>query len=235
MDTKGAAEASSPPESAEAVETVVIEAGHGYVDLLDDEDVHIPEPDEEMIEAVQDFCEDYGIDYQLLHVADDTSSDLTAEQLDSKHETVDEYLKKWSLDPDQVSWESEAASVWEDGWYEHQDIENVAGSSKNVPFTCAALDAAMTAEKLSETDYTSIPAADLAVTQHDENLPVPSIGGYSSFHGYEGQETSHGIQEELYDRGVLETQTWKQSGNLEYNPEEKTAEELVGELEEVVL
>lgn len=235
MDTKGAAEASSPPAPAEPVETVVIEAGHGYVDLLDDEEVHIPGPDEEMIKAVQDFCEDYGIEYQLVHVADDTSSDLSAEQLDSKENTVDEYLEKWSKKPDQISWESEAAAVWEDEWYDHQDIEGVTGDSKNVPFTCAALDAAMTAEKLGETDYTSIPAADLAVTQHDENLPVPSIGGYSSFQGYDSQEKSHEIQEELYELGVLENPTWEQSANLEYNPGEKTPGELVEDLEEVVL
>ncbi len=234
MDAKEFPESSIAQASTDQVETVVIEAGHGYVDLLDDSSVDKPAPDEEMVYAVQDVLDEYGVDYQLVHIADDTSGDLNPEQMASKHEIVGDYLEDWSIEPEQVCWESEAASVWENGWKDYQGLDNVKGSSKNVPFTCAALDAAMTAEKLDETDQTSIPGADLAVTQHDENLPVPSIGGYSSFQGYEGQITSHQIQEELYKLGALEDKTWSQGSNLEYNPEEKTVDELAQELEEVI-
>ena len=234
MDAKEFPESSIDQASKDQVETVVIEAGHGYVDLLDASSVDKPAPDEEMVYAVQDVLDEYGVDYQLVHIADDTSGDLNPEQMASKHEIVGDYLEDWSIEPEQVCWESEAASVWENGWKDYQGLDNVKGSSKNVPFTCAALDAAMTAEKLDETDQTSIPGADLAVTQHDENLPVPSIGGYSSFQGYEGQITSHQIQEELYKLGALEDKTWSQGSNLEYNPEEKTVDELAQELEEVI-
>lgn len=217
-----------------SVETVVLEAGHGYVDLLDDPTVDIPVPNQEMIQVVQDFCQDYGIDYKFIHVADDTDGSLSQDQVDSKDQIVDEYLEKWNCEPDEICWESEAAEVWENEWSDYQSIEGVSGSSKNVPFSCAALDAAMTAEKLGETDLTSIPSADLAVTQHDENLPVPSMSGYSSFHKYKGQETSHEIQESLYDLGALETPSRTQKSNFEYNPEQKSVEELLEGLEEVI-
>ena len=217
-----------------SVETVVHEIGHGYVDLLDDPGVVIPPPNEELVGVIQDLCQDYGIDYKLIHIADDTDESLSKDQIDSKEDIVDSYLEKWSYTPDEICWESEAADVWENDWTDYQSIDGVTGSSKNVPFSCVALDAAMTAEKLGETDQTSIPSMDFAVTQHDENLPVPSIGGYSSFHNYEGQQASHEIQEVLHDLGVLETPTWKQESNFEYNPEKKSEEEFLEELEEVI-
>lgn len=213
MDTKG------------TVEEVTIEAGHAYLDKLASGE-SIPAPDFETIATVRHFFDDHGISTTLIAVIDDTPETVEGISKQQKTGLAENYLAKWGVEPDSYHWESEAIDVWTKDWAPYQDLEYVkAEDSKWCDLTCAALDAAMTAEKLGLTDQTSIPGADLSVTQHDENYPIPS-GEFSSFHGYDNQEESHKVQEQLHREGAIPAPIFQDSHNLEFNPEKVSNGEL---------
>lgn len=218
MDTKGT-----------DIEEVTIEAGHAYLDKLANGET-IPSPETETLDTLQDFFHDYGINTNLIAIIDDTPKAVEEFGGQQKTELAENYLSKWGIEPDSYHWESEAIDVWNQEWSQHKDLDYAtAEDSKWCDLTCAALDAAMTAEKLSLTDYTSIPGADFAVTQHDENYPL-ALGTFSSFHGYDNQEESHELQQKLHEEEVVEVPTFQDSHNFEFNPEEISN----GELEETL-
>lgn len=218
MDTKGT-----------DIEEVTIEAGHAYLDKLANGET-IPSPETETLDTLQDFFHDYGIKTNLIAIIDDTHEAVEDLGDQQKTELAENYLSNWGIEPDSYHWESEAIDVWNQEWSQHKDLDYAtAEDSKWCDLTCAALDAAMTAEKLSLTDYTSIPGADFAVTQHDENYPL-APGTFSSFHGYDNQEESHELQQQLHEEEVIEVPTFQDSHNLEFNPEEVSN----GELEETL-
>jgi hypothetical protein len=211
------------------IEEVTIEAGHAYLDKLANGET-IPSPKTETLDTLQDFFHDYGINTDLIAIIDDTPKAVEDLSDQKKTELAENYLSKWGIEPDSYHWESEAIDVWNQEWSQYKDLDYAtAEDSKWCDLTCAALDAAMTAEKLSLTDYTSIPGADFAVTQHDENYPL-APGTFSSFHGYDNQEESHELQQQLHEEGVVEVPTFQDSHNFEFNPEEISN----GELEETL-
>jgi len=212
------------------VDQVTIEAGHAYLEKLKNGE-DIPPPDQDTLNTVQDFLSDHGVDSQLITILDDTHSSVEEISQQEKNELAENYLSKWDHQPDSYHWESEAIQVWEDNWQNYQQLQNAVDpeDSKWCEMTCAALDAAMTAEKLGITDQTTIPSADKAVTQHDENYPLPS-GVYSSFQGYDNQKESHQLQQQLHEQDAVPVPTFQDSYNLEFNPEELSN----GELEEQV-
>ncbi len=215
-------------------EEVVIEAGHAYLEKLKQGE-EIPAPNTETVQNAQDFLQDHGIETSLIAILDDTHSSVQQMPEEQKQELADEYLSTWKIQADSYHWESEAIEVWNQSWGQYLELDNAVDEedSKWCDLTCAALDAAMTAEKLGITDQTSIPEADAAVTQHDENYPLPS--GYSSFHGYKNQESSHQLQQELYSEDAIPVPTFQDQYNLEFNPEQVSNEELEQDLYQEVV
>ena len=223
MDTKGT-----------EIEEVTIEAGHAYLEKLKKGE-QIPPPNPETVQTTQDFLHDHGINTNLVAILDDTHSSVKVIEEDQKQELAEEYISTWEVQPDSYHWESEAIDVWNQKWSQYLDLNNAIdeGDSKWCSLTCAALDAAMTAEKLGITDQTSIPSADATVTQHDENYPLPS--GYSSFHNYDNQKESHQLQQNLYEDGVIPVPTFQDQYNLEFNPEQVSNGELEEDLYQEVI
>jgi len=216
------------------IEEVTIEAGHAYLDKLANGET-IPSPEVETLDTLQDFFHDYGINTNFIAIIDDTPKDVEDLSDQKKTELAENYLSKWEVDPDSYHWESEAIDVWNQEWSQYKDLDYAtAEDSKWCDLTCAALDAAMTAEKLGLTDQTSIPGADFAVTQHDVNYPL-APGTFSSFHGYDNQEESHELQQQLHEEEVIEAPTFQDSHNLEYNPEEVSNSELEEKLYQNVI
>jgi hypothetical protein len=207
------------------IEEVTIESGHAYLDKLANGET-IPSPEVGTLDTLKDLFHDYGIETNLIAIIDDTPKDVENLGDQQKTELAENYLSKWEIDPDSYHWESEAIDVWKQEWNQHKDLDYAtAEDSKWCDLTCAALDTAMTAEKLSLTDYTSIPGADFAVTQHDENYPL-APGTFSSFQDYDNQEESHELQKQLHEEDVIEVPTFQDNNNLEFNPQEVDNKEL---------
>lgn len=208
------------------VDSIVVEAGHGYLHHFGDENIAVPPPNEQMLGHVFDFCQEYGLDNQLALIVDDTSKKVSQSEEANKEELVSEYLDRWKSEPDQIGYESESAKVWNEAWEDQQAVaeSEITGDKKKVEYTCPALDTAMVAEKLGLTDKTSIPAGGYAVTQHDKNFLIG--GEYHSFYDCSTHQESLGIQEQLHEAGVTGIPTFQNSHHLEFNPEEFTKEEL---------
>ena len=224
VDTKGS-----------EVDEVTIEAGHAYLEKLQNGE-EVPPPNQETLNTAQDFLNDHGIETQLIAIFDDTHTSVEQLGNEQKTDLAENYLSQWSQQPESYHWESEAIQVWENNWEEYKQLENAVdqGDSKWCGVTCAALDAAMTAEKLGITNRTTIPAAGKAVTQHDQNYSLPS-GVYSSFQGYDNQEESHNLQQQLYNNEVIPIPTFQDSHNLEFNPEQLSNGELEDKLYQEVV
>lgn len=234
MDTKDSEKSQTKYGATTGIEQVTIEAGHAYLDKLSNGEP-IPAPETETLDTIQDFFHDYGIDTKLIAIIDDTPKAVEGLSEEKKAELAEEYLSNWELEPDSYHWESEAITVWSQEWIQYKNLDHAtAEDSKWCDLTCAALDTAMTAEKLGLTDYTSIPGADFSVTQHDENYPL-APGTFSSFHGYDNQEESHELQQQLHEEEVIEAPTFQDNQNLEFNPEEISNEELEEKLYQKVI
>jgi len=212
------------------LDEVTIEAGHAYLEELQ-KGTEIPSPNQETLNTIHEFLNDQGIDTKLIAILDDTHTSVDQVREQEKQDLAEIYLSQWNQQPVSYHWESEAIQVWENDWQNYKHLQNVVDQedSKWCDITCAALDTAMTAEKLGLTNQTKIPAADKAVTQHDKNYPLPS-GAYSSFHKYDNQEESHQIQQKLHEQGKLPLPTFQDAHNLEFNPEQISNEELEDKL-----
>jgi hypothetical protein len=213
--------------------TAVLEAGHAYLDLLNQGE-EIPAPDEETLREVADCLEGLGYETDLICVVDDTPQEVENIDAGDQSQLVDDYVSGWSETPS-VYYESQAIPVL--GSLETSDELLKEKDSKWTDFTCSALDTAMVLGKLGLLE-SEFPEADLAITQHDKNYPLP-YGGHSSFHDFKYHDQSHEIQEKLVDEfGQEEGEGYKLTEldgkhHLEFNPAEVDNGVLTGKIQEV--
>jgi len=213
--------------------TAVLEAGHTYLDLLNQGE-EVPAPDEEALGEVTDCLEGLGYETHLICVVDDTPQGVENIGAGNQSQLVDDYLSDWS-EPPSVYYESQAITVLES--LETSDDLLKGKDGKWTDFTCSALDTAMVLGKvgLLESEF---PEADVAITQHDKNYPLPD-GSFSSFHDFKYQDQSHEIQEKLVDEfSQEEGKGYKLTEldgkhHLEFNPAEVDNGVLTGKIQEV--